>query len=227
MNKNNATNTGEIKNNSIEWYVPHYIPLIPQQASISKQISRKHPTDLQYVERSVFLKEVKTQKLWSFELETQERINIPVWVLITFQQRDGQDSKNLKNDSFYRPPATSVQCIIGTENYPDSGILLNYGDDHYSQGYGKIKETFRAQTKDDSLQPYISDNDFRSSNNPNDIGHKLNVFDLRYQKNLESTQLIKVDFIFSENVPAEIYCYALVITNNMVSISSDRDVISI
>ena len=100
MNKNNATNTGEIKNNSIEWYVPHYIPLIPQQASISKQISRKHPTDLHYVERSVFMKEVKTQNLWSFELGTQERINIPVWVLITFQQRDGQDSKNLNNDSF-------------------------------------------------------------------------------------------------------------------------------
>ena len=100
MNKNNATNTGEIKSNSIEWYVPHYIPLIPQQASISKQISRKHPTDLQYVERSVLMKEVKTQNLWSFELGTQERINIPVWVLITFQQRDGQDSKNLNNDSF-------------------------------------------------------------------------------------------------------------------------------
>ena len=29
----------------------------------------------------------------------------------------------------------TAQCIIGTENYRDSAILLNYNDDDYSQGY--------------------------------------------------------------------------------------------
>ena len=56
---------------------------------------------------------------------------------------------------------------------PDSSILLNYDDDDYNQGYGQIKEAFRALTKDDILQPYISDIDFRSDNNNNDIGYKL------------------------------------------------------
>ena len=32
---------------------------------------------------------------------------------------------------------------------------------------------------------------------------------MRYQKNLESAQPIKVDFIFSENIPAGIDVYAL------------------
>ena len=73
-----------------------------------------------------------------------------------------QDSQILANDTFYRPPVTSAQCIIGTEKYPDNSILLNYNDDDYNQGYGQIKEAFRALTKDDILQPYISDNDFRS-----------------------------------------------------------------
>ena len=40
--------------------------------------------------------------------------------------------------------------------------LLNYDDDDYNQGYGQIKEALKALTKDDILQPYISDNDFRS-----------------------------------------------------------------
>ena len=65
---------------------------------------------------------------------------------------------------FYRPSVTSAQCIIGTEKYPDSAVLLNYNDDDYSQGYGLIKQAFKDLTKHDIREPYISDNDFRSSN---------------------------------------------------------------
>ena len=87
-----------------------------------------------------------------FELETQEGINVPMLIIAGFQQRDRQDLKILNNDIFWRPPVTSAQCIIGTENYLDSGILLNYIDDDYSQGVGHIKEDFRALTKNDILQ---------------------------------------------------------------------------
>ena len=58
---------------------------------------------------------------------------------------------------FCRLPVVSAPCIIGTEKYPDAGILLNYDDDDYSQGYHQIKEAFKALTKDDILQPYISE----------------------------------------------------------------------
>ena len=44
---------------------------------------------------------------------------------------------------------------------------------------------------------------------------------MRYQKTLESAQPIKVEFKFSETVPAELYGYALVLTNKLVSKSSD------
>ena len=61
MNKANATIVGKIGINSTEWFVPHYTPSLPQQALLSKQILSKVPTELQYVERSVFMKEVNTQ----------------------------------------------------------------------------------------------------------------------------------------------------------------------
>ena len=70
--------------------------------------------------------------------------------------------QNLYNDVFSRLPVTSAQCIIGTEKYPDAGMVLNYNDDS-SQDYAQIEGAFRALTKDDILQPYISDDDFRSS----------------------------------------------------------------
>ena len=54
LNKDNATNLGNINFNVFEWYVPQFKPSIPQQSIISKQISCKVPTDLQYVEGCVF-----------------------------------------------------------------------------------------------------------------------------------------------------------------------------
>ena len=82
-----------------------------------------------------------------------ERMIVPIWIILGFQQRDRQDSQNLNFDTFCRLPVVSAQCIIGTENYPDAGILLNYDDDYYAQGYSQIKEAFRVLIKDKILQP--------------------------------------------------------------------------
>ena len=99
------------------------------------------------------MKEVNNQNLWNFEIGSQESMNVSIWILIGFQQRDRQDSQKLNNDTFCRLPVTRVQCILGTENYPDARTLLNYDDDDddddddYSQADGQINEAFRPLTK--------------------------------------------------------------------------------
>ena len=193
LNKGNAINNAKIKINAIEWYVPHYTPSMQQQAILSKQIINKTPTQIQFPERSVFMKEVNTQNFLTFELGTQEEINIPTWIFVAFQQNDRQHDQNLNNDTFVRLPVISAQVFIGTEKYPNSAILLNYDDDDYSQGYGQIKEAFKALTKDDVLQPYITEDVFRSSNEGNTIGYNIYAFDIRYQKNFENAQPVKVE----------------------------------
>ena len=167
------------------------------------------------------MKVVNTQNFWTFELQTQEGINIPIWIFVVFQQNDRQHDQSLNNDTFVRLPVISAQVGIGTERFPDSGILLNYDDDDYSQGYGQIKEAFEALTKDNILHTYISEDDFRSSNEGNNIGYKIYAFDIRYQKNFENAHPFKVEFKFSENIPVGIYGYALVLTNRLASITSD------
>ena len=164
----------------------------------------------------------KNQNLWNFDLGSQEGMNVSIFIIIGFQQQDRQDSQNLNNDTFCRLPFVSVQCIIGTEKYPDAGILLNYDDDDYTQGYSQVKEAFRALTKDDILQPYITNDDYRTSNvRVNDVGYNLYVSDVRYQKNFTAFQPNKVEFEFDGVVPNDINGYALVLTNKLVSISSD------
>ena len=221
LNKGNSINNAKIKINAIEWYVPHYTPSMQQQSILSKQIINKTPTQIQYPKRSVFMEEVNTQNFWTFELGTQEGINIPTWIFVAFQQNDWKHDQNLNNDTFVRLPVISAQVVIGTERYPDSAILIIHDDDYYSQGYEIIKEAFKALTKDDILQSYISEDDFRSSNEGNNFGYNIYAFDIRYQKKFENAQPVKVEIIFSENIPAGIYGYALVLTNKLISISSD------
>ena len=138
------------------------------------------------------------------------------------QQQDRQDRQDLNIDTICRLLVVSAQCVIGTEKYPDAGILQNYADDDYSQGYHQIKEAFRALTKDHILQPYVSEEDFRTSNlRAADVGYNLYVFDIRYKKNYTASQPIKVEFKFDGVVPNNVNGYALVLTNKLVSISSD------
>ena len=135
LNKAKATNNGKIKINSLDWYVPYYLPSLEEYGKLMNQIMKETPTNLLYPERSVLLKGVNTQNLWTFELGTQEGINVPIWVYVGFQQNDRQHDQNLNNDTFARLPIISAQVIIGTEKYPDSAILLIYNDDIYSHGY--------------------------------------------------------------------------------------------
>ena len=152
-----------------------------------------------------------------------QSINVHMFIIIGFQQQDRQSSQNLNNDSFCRLPIVSAHCEIGTEKYPDVGILPNYKDDEILEGYDQIKETFKASTKVGFLQPYKSYKEFRSSINNNDIGYLFYVFDIRYQKNFTSSQSIKVEFksdhkgVVLENINE----YVLVLTNKLFYISSD------
>ena len=136
---------------------------------------------------------VNTQNLGGFEPGNEKGINVPFWINVVFQQNDVQRDQNLNNDTFVRLRITSAQRFIKNEKNPDVSILSNYNLDHYSQGYRQIKEVFRALTNDNISQPYISEDDFRSSNvgdDGNGIGHNIHVFDIRYQKNFESARPI-------------------------------------
>ena len=81
----------------------------------------------------------------------QESMKVPIWIIIGFQLQGRQDTQNLNKDTFCKLPVVSAPAVIGTEKSPDAGILLNYGDNEYSQDYAQNKQGFRALTKDEIL----------------------------------------------------------------------------
>ena len=100
LNKDNAVVNGRVKINSLDWYVPHYSPNLEEYNKLMTQIKKNSPTQLNYLERSVFMKEINTQSLWSFELGSQEGVNVPIWIFVAFQQNDRQNDQKLNNDFF-------------------------------------------------------------------------------------------------------------------------------
>ena len=62
LNKDNAINEAKIKIIGIEWHVPHYNPGLEEYKKLMNQFIKKTPTELHYPERSVFMKEVNSQK---------------------------------------------------------------------------------------------------------------------------------------------------------------------
>ena len=54
----------------------------------------KMVTKLQYPEKSIFMQKMKTQSFWTFELGTQEGINIPLWIFTVLRQSDREHDQN-------------------------------------------------------------------------------------------------------------------------------------
>ena len=102
----------------IHCYVPHYTHNTPQQGVLSTQILNKTPSELRYIERSVFMKKYNNQNLWNFELGSQQSMNVPIWIIKSFRRRDRQESQNLNIDTFCRLPVISAQVYYWNGKRP-------------------------------------------------------------------------------------------------------------
>ena len=211
--------------NDISLYIPHYTPNISNQKLMLGHIVSRSATELSYIKSASYMKDVTTENNWIFELGVGNGIDIPIYVIVGFMQRDHFNQQHQSKDTFYRPSVVNSECIIGSGKYPDAGINCNYPIDKYSQAYGEIVSCFRHLAEDNILQPYITQKEFITSNNYPDgnPGYNLYVFDIRHHQDYSSAEPIKVTFDFRPAVPAatNLIGYALLLTNNLVSVSSD------
>ena len=148
----------------INRYVPHYIPSISNQKLMLGHIVTKTPTDLTHITRSSYMKDVTAENNWFLELGVGNGIDIPIYIVVGFMQRDQFNQQHQNIDTFYRPSVVNAQCIIGSEKIPDAGINCDYAIEKYTQAYGEVVSCFRHLSKDNFLQPYITQKGFITSN---------------------------------------------------------------
>ena len=206
----------------IGWYIPHYVPSIENQQLVMDQILNKNPTELSYTERILFRKDVNTNSSWTFELGNaggdsyrSSGIESPTFVIVGFQARNKIDSQVHDNAVFDRLPISNAVCKIGSEKYPDDGIECDYDRDKYDQAYSEIENFYHLHSETNLLNPFIDLNKFRTNYN-------FYVFDLSKQKDHIASQPIRLEFKFNAAIDvANFVAYALIITPNLISISSD------
>ena len=136
--RDNGVDAAKINIEDISWYVPHYTPSMENQQLVMNQVLDKDPTELYYMERIVFRKDVNTNNNWTFELGSSGE-STPSFIIVGFQARNKIDSQTLDNAIFDRLPVSNAVCKIGSEKSPDDGIECDYDRDKYDQAYSEIK----------------------------------------------------------------------------------------
>ena len=84
--RGNGVDAAKIFIKDIGWYVPHYTPSLENQQIMIDQLLYKDPTELYYMERIVFRKDVKTTNNWTFDLGNSGE-STPTFVIDGFQAR--------------------------------------------------------------------------------------------------------------------------------------------
>ena len=157
-------------------------------------------------------------------LDVRDGIDIPIYVIVGFMQRDDVIQQHQDNDSFRRPSAVNAQCIIGSHKFPDAEMNCNHAIDKYAQAYGKLFPVVDIWLE---IMFY------------NHILHKkisklliiirvatlviFYVFDIRHHQIFSAAQPINVRFDFRPAAAAatNLVGYALLLTNKLVSVISD------
>ena len=74
--------------------------IIPNQKLMWEHIVSKAPTELTYIKRSSYTKDVTTENNWTFELGVGDGIDIPIYLVVRFMQRDQFNQQHQNNDTF-------------------------------------------------------------------------------------------------------------------------------
>ena len=212
--RGNAVDAAKVVVKDISCHIPHYVPNLENQ-QLMDQILNKDPTELHYIERVVFRKDVNTNNNWTFELGNSGE-STPIFVIVGFQARNKIDLQIHNNATFDKLPISNAVCKIGSEKYPDDGIECDYDRDKYDQAYSEIENFYFLHSECNLLNPFIDLHKFRTN-------YIFYVFDLSKQKDQIASQPIRLEFKFSAAIDvADYIAYALVLTPKLLSISSDE-----
>ena len=90
--RGNGVDAAKIVIKDIGWYIPHYTPSLENQQIMMDQLLNKNPSELYYMERIVFRKDVNSNNNWTFDLGNSGE-STPTFVIVGLQARYKIDSQ--------------------------------------------------------------------------------------------------------------------------------------
>ena len=132
---------------------------------------------------------------------------------MTFENNNVNDQTN-DSSIFNEMDDTKCFCKIGSVNYPEDRMTINYGCNNYNVTYKEIVNFNRNYNGLlDIIKPYINLRSFKSS-------YRIYIFDTRYQRDHIRAQAKQLNLKFARGV-ADIICQALVLIRRIIRVNSD------
>ena len=158
-----------------------------------------------------------------FELGVQSAVDVPIYVMVGFMQRDPFVQLYQNNVTSYRTTVSKAHCIIGREITKCRKKLYLC---HWQTFLGncRVVSCFRHSAESSNIQPYFTQKNSLTSNvyPRNDPSYNLYVVDIHHLQDFKSAQPILVRFRLRPAYWAAISLigYTLLLTKKVISIGS-------
>ena len=79
-------------------------------------IASETATELSYIKRSSYMKDVTSEKNWTFELGVGDSIDVPIYVKVGFMLRDQFSQQHQNVDTYYKPSLVNPNVFLEMKN---------------------------------------------------------------------------------------------------------------
>ena len=94
---------------NIGWFIPHFTHSLENQQIMMDPLLNKDPTELYYMKRIVFRKDLNTKNKWIIDLGNSGE-STPTFVKVGFQDRNKNDSQTHDNAIRDQLPISNAFC---------------------------------------------------------------------------------------------------------------------
>ena len=209
--RDNGLAAAKIDIKRLSWIIPSITPSNENQLVMQKHLANNDHFEYFYLEKKTFYQTVPRATEFNFDLSLQVGVEIPVYVIICFQNTNVNAQTN--DTTYTQLDVTNAYCQIGSDCYPEDYMKIDYTRNIYDDAYNEVLSFYKNQIGLPHI-PLISRAEFKANYN-------FYIFDLRYQPEHISAQPMKVFFEFANAPGAGISAHALVLKKTLISISSD------
>ena len=220
--KDSSADAGKIRLDKISWFMPHVLPADRYKMALYKTIESKAVLPVGYRMRQCETIIVPQTTDFTWRLSVKSSPERPRYIILGFQT---DKSGNEKNPAIFdHVKLKNAYVMLNSKRYPVVDYDNNFDKNQISRFYNEAA-SFRSKFHNVSelvSNPNISPADFKEL-------YPLFVFDVTKQSERLKVGVIDIQIKaqFSENVAANTYAYALVISDRIIQFQSDGNKMSV
>ena len=218
IHRANNVNPGKVSLTDIRWVVPRIKPSVEMTTALLESVTRKSEIPISFSSRND-QHTIVTADVQEYEwmINRSSGIEKPRWIIVGFQT-DKTTTQEQNPAVFDHLNLTSAFVELNDERYPIDETRINYTTNDYVD-FCVMADEFKRE--------HYEFNHLVGGTQIDMINYKklfpLVVFDVRHQSEQVKSNVMtmKLNFRFSQNVPANTHMYVTIISDRVLKLTSD------